>query len=75
MLCALVEHSSEWLVARIHEADVQTFLGIVLRITGWDGIGGVDENVSEVSRVRRGTNGRSAQLSSRWRCTPCCRRQ
>jgi len=49
LLCALVEHSSEWMVARIKEQDIQAFLGTILRITGWDGIGGVDENVSEVS--------------------------
>lgn len=49
MLCALVEHSSEWIVARIQQADVQAFLGLILRVTGWDGTGGVDENVSEVS--------------------------
>ena len=49
LLAALIEHSSEWLVARIQENDVQVFLGLVLRLTGWDGIGGVDDNISEVS--------------------------
>ncbi len=49
MICALVEHSSEWLVARIGQNDVQAFLGTILRLTGWQGIGGVDETVSQVS--------------------------
>lgn len=49
MLCELVEHSSEWIVARITQADVQSFLGTILRITGWQGVGGVDENVSELT--------------------------
>ena len=49
LLCALVEHSSEWIVSRIKQQDIQAFLGIILRITGWEGVGGVDENVSEVS--------------------------
>jgi hypothetical protein len=49
MLCALVEHSSEWLVTRISQPDVQAFFGTVLRFTGWSGTAGVDEEVSEVS--------------------------
>jgi hypothetical protein len=49
MLAALVEHSSEWFVARLEQQDVQQFLGTVLRITGWEGTGGVDENVSELT--------------------------
>jgi hypothetical protein len=49
MLCALVEHSSEWLVTRISQPDVQAFFGTVLRLTGWSGTAGVDEEVSEVS--------------------------
>jgi hypothetical protein len=75
MLCALVEHSSEWIVARIHEPDVQAFLGLILRITGWDGIGGVDENVSEVSVANEALSGHGADSSLRWRCIPCCRRR
>lgn len=49
MLCALVEHSSEWLVTRITQPDVQAFFGTVLRLTGWTGTAGVDEEVSEVN--------------------------
>ncbi|RSH89503.1 hypothetical protein EHS25_002053 [Saitozyma podzolica] len=49
LLAALVEHSSEWLVARLGQSDVQAFLGTILRITGWQGSGGVDEAVSETS--------------------------
>ncbi|CAK9779796.1 ARM repeat-containing protein [Cutaneotrichosporon oleaginosum] len=49
MLCALVEHSSDWLVARLQQPDVQAFFATILRITGWDGVGGVDENVSELT--------------------------
>jgi hypothetical protein len=48
LLCAIVEHSSEWLVARIQEPSVQAFLGIVLRLTGCEGLSGVEENISEV---------------------------
>ncbi|KAL1406931.1 hypothetical protein Q8F55_006343 [Vanrija albida] len=49
MLCSLVEHSSAWLVERLNQSDVQAFLTTVLRITGWQGTGGVDENVSELT--------------------------
>ncbi|BEJ13429.1 hypothetical protein CspHIS471_0306030 [Cutaneotrichosporon sp. HIS471] len=49
MLCALVEHSSEWLVARLQQPDVQAFLATILRVTGWSGVGGVDESVSELT--------------------------
>lgn len=49
MMCALVEHSSEWLVARLHNPDVQAFLTTILRLTGWDGVGGVDETVSQLT--------------------------
>lgn len=52
LVAALVEHSSEWLVAHIQESQVQTFLAMVLRITGWKGIAGVEENISEVSSCR-----------------------
>lgn len=48
MLCALVEHSSEWIVTRIAQQDVQAFLGTILRLTGWSEAAGVDENISEV---------------------------
>jgi hypothetical protein len=53
LLAALVEHSSEWLVARLGQSDVQAFLGTILRITGWQGSGGVDEAVSEVRHFSR----------------------
>ncbi|OXG35215.1 hypothetical protein C367_00450 [Cryptococcus neoformans Ze90-1] len=49
LVAALVEHSSEWLVAHIQESQVQTFLAMVLRITGWKGIAGVEENISELT--------------------------
>ncbi|WWD06250.1 hypothetical protein V865_004336 [Kwoniella europaea PYCC6329] len=49
LLAALVEHSSEWLVARIQQNDVQAFLGIILRLTGWQGLGNVEENLSELT--------------------------
>lgn len=49
LLAALVEHSSEWLVARIQESRVQSLLRTILRLTAWEGIGGVDENISELT--------------------------
>ncbi|WVQ82597.1 hypothetical protein IAT38_004727 [Cryptococcus sp. DSM 104549] len=49
LLAALTEHSSEWLVARLKESEVQAFLGTVLRITGWQGVAGVEENISELT--------------------------
>ncbi|WVF66636.1 hypothetical protein IAT40_001376 [Kwoniella sp. CBS 6097] len=49
LLAALVEHSSEWLVARFKQNDVQAFLGVILRLTGLQGIGGVEENISELT--------------------------
>lgn len=53
LLAALVEHSSEWLVAKMAQNDVQALLGLVLRLTGWEGTGGVDEQISEVSPLFR----------------------
>ncbi len=53
LLAALVEHSSEWIVAHIKQPDVQSFLATLLRISGWAGTGGVDESVSEVSEMRK----------------------
>jgi hypothetical protein len=49
MLCALLEHSSEWIVARLKQSDVQAFLGVLLALTGRPELAGVDENISEVS--------------------------
>ncbi|WWC85404.1 uncharacterized protein L201_000267 [Kwoniella dendrophila CBS 6074] len=49
LIAALVEHSSEWLVARIQQNDVQAFLGIILRLTGWQGLGNVEESLSELT--------------------------
>jgi hypothetical protein len=49
LLFAIVEHSSEWLVERIHEPGVQSFLGTILRLTDWEGIGGVEETISELT--------------------------
>ena len=59
MLVALIEHSSEWLIARVSEPGVQHLLRSILLITGWSGTGGVDERVSEVrgcSSFRKPTN-------------------
>ncbi|WVQ72312.1 hypothetical protein IAR50_001862 [Cryptococcus sp. DSM 104548] len=49
VIAALVEHSSDWFLAHIHEDRVQAFLGVVLRITGWQGTGGVEEEVSQLT--------------------------
>ncbi|WRT63297.1 uncharacterized protein IL334_000202 [Kwoniella shivajii] len=49
LLAALVEHSSEWLVARIQQNDVQAFLRVILRLTGWQGLGNVEESLSELT--------------------------
>nr|ODO01293.1 hypothetical protein L204_02021 [Cryptococcus depauperatus CBS 7855] len=49
LITALVEHSTEWLVTHIQEGRVQVFLRTVLRLTGWEGIGGVEENISELT--------------------------
>ena len=49
LLCALIDHSGDWLVSRVKQTDVQSFLALVLRITNWQGIGGVEENVSELT--------------------------
>lgn len=49
LLATLVEHSSDWIVERIEEPAVQSFLGTVLRMTAWEGIGSVEENVSELT--------------------------
>jgi hypothetical protein len=48
LLAALVEHSSEWLVAKMAQNEVQALLGLILRLTGWEGTGSVDEQISEV---------------------------
>jgi len=49
LLAALVEHSADWFIARLAQPDVQALLGVILRLTGWQGTGNVDENISEVS--------------------------
>ncbi|ODN73851.1 hypothetical protein L202_07374 [Cryptococcus amylolentus CBS 6039] len=49
LIAALIEHSSDWFLAHIHEDRVQAFLGVVLRITGWQGTGGVEEEVSQLT--------------------------
>jgi hypothetical protein len=49
LLAALVEHSSEWLVARLSQGNVQALLGVILRLTSWPGTGNVDEQISEAS--------------------------
>jgi len=48
LLAALVEHSADWFIARLAQNDVQALLGVVLRLTGWQGTGNVDEQISEV---------------------------
>jgi hypothetical protein len=48
LLAALVEHSADWFIARLAQNEVQALLGVVLRLTGWQGTGNVDEQISEV---------------------------
>lgn len=48
LLAALVEHSADWFIARLAQGDVQALLGVILRLTGWQGTGNVDEQISEV---------------------------
>jgi hypothetical protein len=48
LLAALVEHSSEWLIKNIAMTEVQSLLGLILRLTGWEGTPSVDEQISEV---------------------------
>lgn len=45
---ALVEHSSDWMARRISDPHVQAFFGVLLDLTGFPGIPGRDENISEV---------------------------
>ncbi|ORY23548.1 armadillo-type protein [Naematelia encephala] len=49
LISTLVEHSSAWIVDRIQEEDVQRLLRVVLRLTGWEGVGSVEETVSELT--------------------------
>lgn len=49
LLAALVEHSSEWFIKKIALPEVQALLGLILRLTGWEGTPSVDEQISEVS--------------------------
>ena len=49
LLAALVEHSSEWFIKNIALPEVQSLLGLVLRLTGWEGTPSVDEQISEVN--------------------------
>ena len=51
LLCALVEHSSEWMAARTQEPDLQTLLNMILRLTNWEGLGKAEETVSEVIKL------------------------
>ncbi|KAJ9120790.1 hypothetical protein QFC22_002724 [Naganishia vaughanmartiniae] len=44
---ALVEHSAGWMAGKLDQADVQSFLGLLLSLTGFPGLPGRDENVSE----------------------------
>lgn len=46
---ALIEHSAGWMAGKLDQADVQSFLGLLLSLTGFPGLPGRDENVSEVS--------------------------
>jgi hypothetical protein len=46
---ALIEHSAGWMVGKLDQPDVQSFLGLLLSLTGFPGLPGRDENVSEVS--------------------------
>jgi hypothetical protein len=39
---------ADWFIARLAQNEVQALLGVVLRLTGWQGTGNVDEQISEV---------------------------
>ncbi|KAJ9108122.1 hypothetical protein QFC19_002589 [Naganishia cerealis] len=44
---ALIEHSAGWMAGKLDQADVQSFLGLLLSLTGFPGVPGRDENISE----------------------------
>lgn len=44
---AIVEHSAAWLAGRTSEPLVQSFLNVILRLSGFPGVASVDEEVSE----------------------------
>lgn len=46
---ALVEHSASWMASRLGEPRIQSFLGVLLDLTGFPGLAGRDESLSEVS--------------------------
>jgi hypothetical protein len=45
---ALVDHSSDWMARRTTDPRVQAFFGVMLDLTGFPGVPGRDENISEV---------------------------
>lgn len=49
LVAALVEHSTEWMIKRIEEHNVQAFLAGLLELTSWPGVAGRDENISETT--------------------------
>jgi hypothetical protein len=46
---ALVEHSASWMAGKLDQPDVQAFLTLLLSLSGFPGLPGRNENVSEVS--------------------------
>ncbi|KAJ9116745.1 hypothetical protein QFC20_000680 [Naganishia adeliensis] len=44
---ALVEHSASWMASKLDQPDVQAFLTLLLSLSGFPGLPGRDENVSE----------------------------
>ena len=50
---ALVEHSSDWMARRTNDPQVQAFFGVLIDLTGFPGVPGRDENISEVGHQAR----------------------
>lgn len=60
LIAALVDHSVTWMVGqaedgrtRMEDPRVQAFLHVLLALTGFPGIGSVEETLSEVSQNTR----------------------
>jgi hypothetical protein len=49
---ALVEHSANWMASKLDQPDIQSFLTLLLSLSGFPGLPGRDENVSEVRALR-----------------------
>jgi hypothetical protein len=68
---ALTEHSASWMAGKMEDQRTQAFFGVLLDLTGFPGVAGRDENISEVSKGRDLST--SSRLTStrdrpRWRC-------